>query len=217
MTLHRPWRRHALLSVLVLGTTLAQGALAVAANQLSGYVYIDRNGDGQLAFNNDPNPEWVIPGVEIKLFSVNNSVETLEATTLTDNVGRFEFGNILAGLYTLRETQPVQYVDGADTAGTMRNLLGPTVPAGNSPGTAGNDEFRNILFASSTSSISGENYFFGERGVAPAFVSKRFLLDTAPAPVYAPQIPEPSGALLAFIAVAGGGMLRRRKRTGTLA
>jgi hypothetical protein len=205
MTLHRRLRwRQALLSAGLLGTIVAHAAFA-SASSLSGYVYIDRNSDGQLAFSNEPNPDWVIPGVEIKLFSVSGQVETLQSATLTDSVGRFQFANLLAGTYTLRETQPVQYVDGAETLGTLRSLSGPPLPPGNSPGAVADDAFRNILL---TDNIAGELYLFAERGLAPAYVSKRFLLGTAPPPVFTPPVPEPSGAALAVMAIVSGQVLR---------
>ena len=67
MTHRHRWGRRAL------ATALAAFALATvwspvqAASSLSGYSYIDRNNDGQLAFADAAQPEWVLSGVEVKL------------------------------------------------------------------------------------------------------------------------------------------------------
>src|SRR6476619_8026925 len=52
--------------------------------ELGGWVYIDRNNDGHLAFSNEANPEFVIGDVTVSLFSKANNIETLVSTALTD-------------------------------------------------------------------------------------------------------------------------------------
>jgi hypothetical protein len=57
-------------------------------SQLGGWVYIDRNNDGNLAFATDPNPEYVIGDIRIDLLSKVGNVETVVATMQSDDFGR---------------------------------------------------------------------------------------------------------------------------------
>jgi len=45
----------------------------------------------------------------------------------TDAHGRYLFQNILPGTYALRETQPIEFVDGKDTLGSLQSLKFLTV------------------------------------------------------------------------------------------
>ena len=63
-------RGHLMVAVCLLGA-LASNASAAhipGMSQLGGFTYIDRNNDGQIAFVNDPNPEYAIGNVSISLF-----------------------------------------------------------------------------------------------------------------------------------------------------
>jgi hypothetical protein len=204
-----------------LATALSAFALATlawspvqAASSLSGYTYIDRNNDGQLAFADAAQPEWVLSGVEVKLFSISGTTETLLSTTTTSSIGLYSFTGLNAGTYTIRQTQPVGYLDGIDTLGMIRNLNNNQVPPGANVGTVGADAFTNIVLPTDA---RGELYNFGERGLLPGYVSKRYLLGTAPPIVTAPDpepegVPEPAtGLLAAFGSVA---LLAARRRLG---
>lgn len=90
-----------------------------AASSLSGYAYIDRNNDGQLAFA-DASPNG-LSGVEVKLFSISGTTKRCSTTT-TSSIGEYAFSGLSAGMYALRQTQPVGYLDGIDTLGIIRNL-----------------------------------------------------------------------------------------------
>jgi hypothetical protein len=210
---HRRGRR-------ALATALSAWALAAvawspahAASSLSGYTYIDRNNDGQLAFADAAQPEWVLSGVEVKLFSVSGTTETLLSTTTTSSIGEYIFSGLAAGTYAIRQTQPAGYLDGIDTLGIIRNLNNNSVPAGANVGTVAADAFLNIALPADS---RGNFYNFGERGLLPGFVSKRYLLGTAPAIVTAPDpepassVPEPAAASL--IALGGMGMLALKRR-----
>jgi hypothetical protein len=173
--------------------------------QLAGWVYIDRNNDGDLAFANEANPEFVIGDVPVSVFSVVNNVETLVATQLTDQFGRFFFDNLVPGSFALRQTQPVEFVDGLDTAGTLQSLNVNPVPPNASAGVAGNNAITAIVL---TADIISDFNLFGERGLLPGFVSKRFLLASAPDMEIA--VPEPATTTLFVAAVMGSLLLRRR-------
>ena len=57
-------RAHSILVVglLALAASNAPAAHIAGLSQLGGFVYIDRNNDGQIAYVNDPNPEYAIGG-----------------------------------------------------------------------------------------------------------------------------------------------------------
>src|SRR4051794_11332055 len=208
MSLHCLIRRaHLFLFVCI---ALANASNATAAHipgmsQLGGWVYVDRNNDGNLAFSNDPNPEFAIPNVTVSLFSIANNVEALASTLQTDAHGRYLFENIAPGRYALRETQPIEFVDGKDTLGVLQTLNGQPIPPTASPGTAGSDFFTNIVL---TSDVGGEFYTFGELGLTAAFASKRDLLTSSPPPPLA-GVPEPATLLL--LLAAGCAILTTRR------
>lgn len=200
----------------VLCVAIAATSNVWGASQLSGYVYIDRNNDGLLAFADQAQPEWVLSGVEIKLYSVAGTTETLLSTVLTDGVGQYLFSGLSAGTYAIRQTQPIEYVDGIDTLGIIRELNGSAVPSGANVGTVDVNAFLNIAL---TTDSRGDFYNFGERGLTAAYASKRYLLSTAPVPVVIPDpelngaIPEPTTATLAVVAGLSMTALKRRART----
>jgi len=211
MSLHRlsGWGH----SILVFGLLAWFASNATAAHipgtsQLGGWVYIDRNNDGQLAFSNDLNPEYVIGGVSISLYSVVNNVETFVSSLLSDDYGRYLFENIAPATYVLRETQPIEYVDGIDTLGKLQSLNGQPIPPTDSPGMVSNNMFSNIILSAN---VGGDYYNFGERGLAAGYVSKRYLL--ASSPPLNPPVPEPATAAFALLAVCGTWLLRRSRQS----
>jgi hypothetical protein len=131
--------------------------------------------------------------VNISLFSKVGTVETFVTSMLTDQFGRYLFENIAPGRYVLRQTQPIEFVDGIDTLGIVQNINGGPVSPGASPGVALNNAFTDIVLPAD---VKGEFYLFGERGLAAGYVSKRFLFASAP-----PPIPEPATIALALIAI----------------
>jgi MYXO-CTERM domain-containing protein len=199
MTMLRLFRRGNPFVLACLVGAVASIATVVHAQgtaQLGGWVYIDRNNDGHLAFDNEPNPEFVIGDVSVSLFSKANNVETLVSTQLTDQGGRYFFNNLNPGTYVLRETQPIEFVDGIDTLGQLFSLNSQPIPPTASAGTVGADSFQNIVL---TSNVLGEFYNFGERGLKAGYASKRYLL--ASAPPLNTATPEPASALLALTAI----------------
>ncbi len=67
---------------------------------VSGRVYLDLDRDGV------DDTEAGVSGVTIELL---DSTSTVIATTTTDSTGAYTFKNLVAGTYTVRETQPPQY------------------------------------------------------------------------------------------------------------
>jgi hypothetical protein len=213
---------HMFLIIIVVGSTAAHlpAATISGLSQLGGWVYIDRNNDGALAFSTDPNPEYVIGDVVVNLFSVSGGVETLAATTQTSPVGRFLFENVTPGTYTLREAQPVEFVDGLDTLGQLQSLNGQPISGAASTGVMSNNAFSDIVL---TPDVGGEFYLFGERGLAAGYVSKKYLFASAPPPNTPPgnppgdpppggSLPEPFSITYVLMAGCGGWLMPRRRR-----
>jgi hypothetical protein len=208
-----------LLGLGMLGATKSDVAATTISglSQLGGWVYIDRNNDGQLAFSNDPDPEFAIGGIDVSLFSQVGAVTTLITTIQSDDFGRYLFENINPGTYKLVETQSADFVDGLDTLGILESLNGQVIPGSASPGVRSDDAFSNIVL---TADVAGEFYNFGERGLTAGAASKRFLFAMAPpntpppggTPPGTPPPAEPSSLLLAIVAVCAACLASRRLR-----
>jgi len=112
--------------------------------EISGYVYHDRDNDGNREAGEEGIPETVI-----KLLDENGN---LLQTTVTDGNGFYQFVGLTNGQYQIMEMQPGGYLDGLDTPGTIN---GSTVGKANNPG----DMLHEItlLFGQ-----SGIEYNFGE-------------------------------------------------------
>ncbi len=84
-------------------------------SSISGTVYADINGNGRL-----DDDEWPIEGVTLQLLgAAGNVIET----TQTNAAGYYEFTGLATGLYSVSETQPEYYYDGADYAGSLGGTL----------------------------------------------------------------------------------------------
>lgn len=83
---------------------------------LSGWVYHDRSDDGD--FNRDS--EEGIGGVTLELLDEAGSGTGVTTTTSTEpgRIGYYEFRNLTAGVYGVREVQPTGWLDGKDTPGS---------------------------------------------------------------------------------------------------
>ncbi len=87
----------------------------IIPSSISGRVSVDTDGDGEYDAN-----ETLLEGVTVELF---NSSGTLVATTTTNAAGHYEFTNLRPGTYTVTETQPGDYFDGADRVGSAGGVL----------------------------------------------------------------------------------------------
>lgn len=114
---------------------------------LAGQVYIDSNLDGFKQAS-----EAGLSGVEIKLTGTDSNGDAVDRTATTDSGGNYSFTGLLAGTYTLTETQPSGFLTATDTVGT----------AG---GTVGANTFSDIVLAIDQ---SANGYLFGERGIRVA-------------------------------------------------
>jgi fimbrial isopeptide formation D2 family protein/uncharacterized repeat protein (TIGR01451 family) len=98
------------------GGGITFGELAPAG--LAGSVYRDRDADG-LQGPSDPG----IAGVTITLSGTDDLGQVVLHAALTDEAGRFGFEALRPGSYTLVETQPAGYLDGAESIGTQGGSL----------------------------------------------------------------------------------------------
>ncbi len=131
------------------------GELSPSAS-LAGSVYVDQNNNGQ----REPN-EIGLAGVTVTIIDQSNP--SLRVSVITDSHGNYRFVKLFPGTYRLRQTQPINFVDGRDSAGS----------AG---GTVTNDIISHIAIGPNEAAT---DYLFGELGVDPGRISKREFLTSA--------------------------------------
>ena len=132
-------------SILLIPGTIATGYdFRETGASLSGKVYVDANNSGI-----PDTGETGLAGINIALSGAAT------ATTTTDANGNYSFANLIAGNYTLTETQPAAYGDGKESAGTP-------------PGSVNNSAFGNTAATNQIANIplgagqGGVGYNFGE-------------------------------------------------------
>jgi fimbrial isopeptide formation D2 family protein/uncharacterized repeat protein (TIGR01451 family) len=147
------------LSVNVPLTGLTDQNFGETVSTLSGYVYVDSNNNGVFDAG-----ESGIGGVTVTLTGTDVNGVSVTLTTLTLADGSYRFENLLAGTYTISETQPLIYSDGLESIGTIDGT-----PVGM---LVSNDVIGNITLSAGTDGI---NYNFGE--LADAGLGDRVWLD----------------------------------------
>ncbi|MCA9198884.1 MAG: carboxypeptidase regulatory-like domain-containing protein, partial [Planctomycetales bacterium] len=114
--------------------------------EISGYVYHDRDRDGQMDAGEEGIGETILQIIPI------NSVEPQETVTATTNSdGSYSVKNLKPGLYRIVELQPEGWLDGIDTPGTVD---------GQPQGTAKEPDTIDEIFLAGGS--QGIQYNFGE-------------------------------------------------------
>ena len=124
-------------------------------SSISGFVYIDRNGNGIKDAGELP-----IAGVEVTLEGTDLLGAITPVTVQTDANGEYVFASLAQGTYSVTETQPTHYREGLVTVGT-----GATA-------TVVGNSFTNLILAENTSAT---DFNFGE--LAP-LLSKRLFMST---------------------------------------
>lgn len=122
--------------------TVKVSTAAAATGSLSGYVYVDKDKDGTRDCG-----EAGIPFVKLTLTGTDSAGNAVTKSTWTDCDGAYRFSNLPAGKYTITETQPGNYNQGANRAGTLG-------------GTVAGDSITNIVLPSGGKGVC---YNFGER------------------------------------------------------
>ena len=125
---------------------------------ISGFSYVDVNNDGVFQEYESP-----LLGVEIQLMGIDSRGEAVMLATFTDIDGFYQFSELLPGTYMVKQVQPVQFVDGKDTLGNL-----------------GGDGSVDDKFTVTLDQTEGVHYNFGELGLRPEFVNKRFYLTSTP-------------------------------------
>jgi uncharacterized repeat protein (TIGR01451 family)/fimbrial isopeptide formation D2 family protein len=115
------------------------GELRLAS--LSGRVYYDVNNNG--ADNSEPG----IGGVTITLTGTDDLGNPVTLTTTTDASGVYTFTNLRPGTYTVIETQPSGYFDGAESVGSAGGSV------------SSNDVIGNVTLSAG---VAATGYNFGE-------------------------------------------------------
>jgi len=93
---------------------------ACANSRLSGFVYVDTNDNGI----KDP-AELPIPNTTVTLIGFDVYGNAVNQVTTTDALGFYEFTGLVAGTYTVIETQPAAYLPGKATPGTLGGTASP--------------------------------------------------------------------------------------------
>jgi SdrD B-like domain/Prealbumin-like fold domain/RTX calcium-binding nonapeptide repeat (4 copies) len=130
-------------------------------SSISGTVYVDANNNGLI------DSETKISGVTITLTGTNDLGQNVNLTTTTDANGNYSFTDLRpsnASGYTLTETQPSNYLDGQETAGTTGGTVNNTTP--------NSQTITNIVLGSGVNS-TGNN--FGE--LQPSSISGTVYVD----------------------------------------
>jgi len=130
-------------------------------NSLSGYVYIDRDGDGTR-----DDDECGVPGVQITLYSTDDSGSDGSLSVLTQADGSYSFNDLAPGTYQLVERQPTALADGQDSTDAPDAIVA-------------DDNIANIALESGE--CFAENNF-GEAGLHVEYVSIRMFFASSPSP-----------------------------------
>lgn len=93
--------------------TSTQSTVVYALASLSGFSYIDANRNGV-----KDTGELPIAGVIITLSGTNFLGSSVSAQATTNSSGQYNFTNLAPGTYTLQQTQPTGFQDGASSVGT---------------------------------------------------------------------------------------------------
>jgi uncharacterized repeat protein (TIGR01451 family) len=105
---------------------------------IAGRVYIDANRNGSFDTG-----ELGVPGVTITLTGTDFLGGTVSRTVQTSAEGEYAFDNLLAGTYTVVESQPDDFIDGEESQGTNGSTISAndtfTVTLGNGVDSLNND------------------------------------------------------------------------------
>ncbi|MCM2374218.1 sodium:calcium exchanger [Rhodopirellula sp. ICT_H3.1] len=119
---------------------------------LAGYVWADTNANTQRESH-----EMGIGGVRLRLTGVDNQGQTVQRTTTTNSLGRYEFRDLAGGTYQITQDQPGEFIDAVTVRGTITPPSGTSVTSG----TTGTNTISQIVLPASG---QGDGFGFTERG-----------------------------------------------------
>ena len=111
----------------------------ITPGSISGFVSLGEPGQPKLS-SDDPN----FQGVEGATIQLLNEDGDIIATTQTDASGRYEFGDLPPGTYSIVEVQPEGLLDGPEAAGFVD---------GQQQGIVGSDRFDNIVLGAGSEAV----------------------------------------------------------------
>lgn len=139
--------------------TLTVTVVDASDNTISGFVYVDADGDGTR-----DSGETGVPGVLVTLTGTDNFGNAVNHTALTADDGSYSFAELTSGTYKLTERQPTAMGDGSDSSAVSGAVVA-------------DDVISNLVI--SDSGTFGENNF-GEAGLLPQYISVKFFFASAP-------------------------------------
>jgi hypothetical protein len=180
---------------------------------LSGYVYLDYNGDDVL----DPLVDYALRFAKVTL--KRDGDPSFSVVAITDAAGFYRFENINVsggGSFSLLQTC-YTCTDGYDSVGRLYDENGAVVSsaAWGTSHNGSNDALANqITGIQLLAGYNGVNYNFASKTYPLELISKRMYMDLGPPTTVANAVPEPSS--VALVLLAGGFMMgivvRRRQR-----
>ena len=163
---------------------------------IGGYVYQDNNNNGVRESG-----ETGIAGVTVRVVPIDTIAPQAISTTTTDATGAYSFTGLVPGQYEIVEvTQPTDFVDGLDSAGTVNGVV---IGTPENPG----DVIRTITLDGGDVGIE---YNFGE---LPLGEVSGFVYLAAPGEDCVPQhdalINEPLGGVIVELQTPDGNVISR--------
>ena len=128
-------------------------------NTISGFVYIDSDGDGTR-----DSGEVGVPGVLVTLTGTDNFGNTVNRNALTSDDGSYTFEALSSGTYQLAERQPLALADGEDSSGVTDAVVA--------------DDVISNIEVSDSGKFDENN--FGEAGLLSQYISIKFFFASAP-------------------------------------
>ncbi len=143
-------------------TATVQTTVDPRTGQIAGRVYLDVNRNGVFDAG-----DTGIEGVTVRLTGTNALGETVNLTQQTNASGDYVFAQLAAGTYNIIETDPVEFADGSENAGT-----------GAVSSNTGQDTFTNVVLG-----VGGnaQAFNFGELEIIEGVSKRRFLSSNRPA------------------------------------
>jgi parallel beta-helix repeat protein len=119
-------------------------------SSVSGFVYLDANNNGSI----DP-ADGAIAGVKLTLSGTDDRGRSVSMVEFSDAEGRYFFGGLRPGNYTVTQAQPTGVSDGRESLGSIAGAPASTF------GYASNNRFSSIRLGAASDAV---NYNFGETG-----------------------------------------------------